>query len=723
MTLEDEESERDLVGSEGGEVATGDDSECSDNFGDFDSVYDFKDNKTNGTVTVTKEWNDKKTNEERPEPEIKISTKKPSKSTLGYTITFHGNENSGLAFADGSYANDVVYNGSGEIVSGMYKIFDGINAAWYLDKNCTQKVDIDDMGTININLSEDLDIYGKVLTFDIKGYGYTGQNNNYSNQFSNLIPKTVTSIIFTDEVKPASASIIDVDADSDGGVIAWTENDNTVMKVSTQIKGVKVQGNSNSKDMFARQEQLQNIDFANFDTEHVTKSDGMFFDCKSLSKINIENLNVSNITSAKCMFADCDNVEEIIMPSDSIMHLKYASYDKCNGSSVEYIEERFLNSSGNSWCYGMFENCYKLKDINLSCFDTSNATSLARTFTNCRSLTALDLSRIDTSKIINMYGIFDNCYILQGLNLTQFNTFNVTDMSYMFRECRNLTTLDLTQLDTSNVIDMSYMFYNCYKLTNLDLASFNTTKVTDMDYMFYGCYRLTSLDLTSFNTAKVTDMSNMFENCSGLTSLDLTPFNTAKVTNMSEMFRDCLGLTNLDLTSLNTTNVTNMSYMFLNCRRLTSLNLTPLDTSKVTDMRSMFYGCSGLTSLDLTPLNTAKVTDMRSMFYGCSSLTSLDLTSLDTANVTDMDYMFFECKNLTSLDLTSLNTQKVTNMENMLNCGNLTSIKTGINFKFVKTNYGLSGTWRNAAGETFNGDYGTANFPSNVADTYTKISS
>ena len=55
-------------------------------------VYDFKDNKTTGTVTVTEEWNDKLTNSERPEPEIKISTKKPNKSTLGYTVTFHGDK-------------------------------------------------------------------------------------------------------------------------------------------------------------------------------------------------------------------------------------------------------------------------------------------------------------------------------------------------------------------------------------------------------------------------------------------------------------------------------------------------------------------------------------------------------------------------------------------------------------------------------------------------------
>ena len=80
---------------------------------DAGQVYDFKDNKTTGTVTVTKVWNDGLTNEEREIPDIKISTKKPTKSTLGYTVTFHGN---GMKFADGTDENMVVYNSAGEIV-------------------------------------------------------------------------------------------------------------------------------------------------------------------------------------------------------------------------------------------------------------------------------------------------------------------------------------------------------------------------------------------------------------------------------------------------------------------------------------------------------------------------------------------------------------------------------------------------------------------------------
>ena len=345
-------------------------------------VYDFKDNKTTGTVTVTKEWSDKRTNSERPEPEIKISTKKPSKSTLRYTVTFHGNKDAGLVFDDGSDVNEVVYNSSGQIVDGAFKAPGGFAAgavAWFADKALTNRVDVNEDGAVQMALSGDVYLWAKMKTFEIKGYKYG------DNEFNALIPDTVTEIFFTDEIKPENASIIDIDADGDGGVVAWTENGGTVMRVSTQIKGMKVQAAKDSVCMFSGRTKLTNIDFS------------------------------------------------------------------------------------------------------------------------------------------------------------------------------------------------------------------------------------------------------------------------------------------------------------------------MLDTANVTDMSEMFHGCSSLTSLDLTPLNTAKVTNMESMFYRCSGLTSLDLTSFNTAKVTNMSSMFFDCSGLTT-------------------------IKTGVTFKFARTDYFLSGTWRNVIGETFNGDYGTANFPSNVADTYTKVS-
>ena len=137
-------------------------------------VYDFKDNKTAGTVTVTKVWDDDKTNDEREIPDIKISTEKPSKSALGYTVTFHGDKNAGFVFNDGRDINEVVYNSSGQIVDGVFKVPGGWAAgavSWFTDKKLKNKVDVSEDGTVQMPLSGDIDLWGKVKTFKIKG-GY-----------------------------------------------------------------------------------------------------------------------------------------------------------------------------------------------------------------------------------------------------------------------------------------------------------------------------------------------------------------------------------------------------------------------------------------------------------------------------------------------------------------------------------------------------------------------
>ena len=107
------------------------------------------------------------------------------------------------------------------------------------------------------------------------------------------------------------------------------------------------------------------------------------------------------------------------------------------------------------------------------------------------------------------------------------------------------------------------------------------------------------------------------------------------------------------------------------------------------------------------------------MFYDKSKLQTIDFTNLDTSKVEYMGSMFNGCNELTSLDLSPLDTSKVTNMGDMFyGCSGLTSLTTGSNFRFVGPYYSLPGTWQNSAGETFT----SGNFPSNMADTYTKVS-
>ena len=203
-------------------------------------------------------------------------------------------------------------------------------------------------------------------------------------------------------------------------------------------------------------------------------------------------------------------------------------------------------------------------------FKTYAPTSLKEFFYNCTSLETISgLEYLNTANITDMSSMFQNCYNLKSLDFTNFDTKNVSSMYFMFYNCPNLTSLDLTNFNTKNVKNMNGMFGDCTHLTSLDITNFNTAKVTNMGNMFLGCSNLTSLDLTNFNTAKVTDMHGMFKACSALTSLDLTNFNTAEVRNMSYMFNTSTALTTIYVSdNFVTTNVQYGDKMFKNCTKL-----------------------------------------------------------------------------------------------------------------------------------------------------------
>ena len=429
---------------------------------DSGKVYDFKDSKTSGVVTVTKTWDDSISNDERSVPDVTISTAKPGKNPLGYTITYHGN---GLVFADGTTENQIIVNSSGKIVSGQYKELLA-SFGWYSNINCTNKIEIDSDGLPVSGVTSDMDLYAKSKTFVLK--------NGYN--FNKLIPSTATSVVFSDEVMPASTALINVDVDGDNGVVAWM--DGTTLKVSTQVKGLKVQANPGSIKMFYNKSNLKNIDLTMLDTQNVTDMRSMFKDCSRLTALDLSSLDTSELQWATAMFSGCSSLTSLDL---SMLDFKNVS--------------QLSDWSDNSYYYGAI-------------------------FANCSSLVNLKLPVL-TSKITNLNRIFYACNGLTTLDLSPLNTQNVTSMSFMFDGCSKLTSLDLTPLDTQNVTNMRGMFYDCSGLTNLELSSLNTSNVTNMRGMFYDCSGLTKLDLTSLDTSNVTDMSGIFSDCSKLTDLSI----------------------------------------------------------------------------------------------------------------------------------------------------------------------------------------------------------
>ena len=452
---------------------------------DSGKVYDFKDSKTSGVVTVTKSWDDSMSNDERPVPDISISTSKPGKNPLGYTITYHGN---GLTFADGSSENEIVVNDSGKIVSGKYELPGNTAVTWYLDSQCTSKIETDNNGLPLSGIFSDLDLYAKTKTFVIKDTNTTSGKQ----YFNNLIPDTATKVVFTDEAMPASATLIDVDADGDVGVVAWMEG--TVMKVSTQISGQKVVLPNVCPYLFYNKSKLIEIELNNLDSSNCLFMSSMFQCCSSLINLDLSPIDMSKNLDMSYMFNRCSNLTYIKFP-----------------------------------------------------VDTSNVTDMSNMFSGCSSLVNLDLRSLNTSNVTKMKSMFFACTSLESLNLDSFNTNEVVDMNSMFYACTSLTSLNLNHFNTNKVTNMSGMFGLCEKLTSLNLTPLNTQNVTDMSDMFYNCSGLTTLDLSPLDTQKVTNMSWMFYNCSGLTALDLSLIDTSKVTNMNAMFKDCSTLTHLSL--------------------------------------------------------------------------------------------------------------------------------------------------------------------------------
>ena len=82
-----------------------------------------------------------------------------------------------------------------------------------------------------------------------------------------------------------------------------------------------------------------------------------------------------------------------------------------------------------------------------------------------------------------MSGMFENCGKLKSLDLSHIITDDVYDMSYAFNNCSSLETL-VVRFRTENVKYMQNMFSNCISLTSLNIGTFFTGSALNFTEMF-----------------------------------------------------------------------------------------------------------------------------------------------------------------------------------------------------------------------------------------------
>ena len=221
-------------------------------------------------------------------------------------------------------------------------------------------------------------------------------------------------------------------------------------------------------------------------------------------------------------------------------------------------------------------------------FDNSeNASTAAGTLTTLNGIEYLN-----TSEVTSMNRSFFRCAGLKALDLGTFNTSKVTDMSYMFMGCTSLTTLDLSGFQTGSVKDMNNMFAYCSGLVSLNVSGFKTGNVTDVGSMFYGCKNLEKLDVSKFDTKSATSFANMFYGCSSINEVDLSNFVIDNVTTAANMFASCSGLSTIRAAeNADWRNIANINNMFSGCGSLLAVGVDGT-TCKYDASKNLPYVCT-----------------------------------------------------------------------------------------------------------------------------------
>jgi hypothetical protein len=139
--------------------------------------------------------------------------------------------------------------------------------------------------------------------------------------------------------------------------------------------------------------------------------------CQSIEKINLSNWEINYNISANSTFTFCTKTTEIFLPKKfSVINILGMFKDCHSLEKIHGLEKITTLTSGSN--RRPFENCYKLKEVNMPYLDASAATRLDTMFNNCTSLESIDFSHIKISDDCIVSTFFNNCTSLKSIKIS-----------------------------------------------------------------------------------------------------------------------------------------------------------------------------------------------------------------------------------------------------------------------------------------------------------------
>ena len=167
----------------------------------------------------------------------------------------------------------------------------------------------------------------------------------------------------------------------------------------------------------------------------------------------------------------------------------------------------------------MFADCFNLKHLDISGWDTLGVVSFDAFLNDCRSLVTIDISNLETSTCEQFSQMFEACHSLEeiiGLENVDVSNAQRYAFSEMFHQCRSLKRMDLSKWKAPLADNFARMFASCESLEYLNISGLVENEVRTVTEMFKGCtqlFEVTGLD--EFDFSNVEGYSSIFEN-SGL---------------------------------------------------------------------------------------------------------------------------------------------------------------------------------------------------------------
>ena len=242
------------------------------------------------------------------------------------------------------------------------------------------------------------------------------------------------------------------------GMFCDTLKEKNFYKVSVEWVSKNKDKWTNIKNMFGKNEFIEEVDFGNFDYNFNDIS-YCFDQCENLKNVkNLKKLFNDNLNRAKYFFADCkkiDNVDisDIKLPEDSssffsCSSIKNLKYDNLDCSKCKNLEGFFGGSDIEEFNFNKLKNTENIEDLTMF-------------FCDCKKLKKVIFNDIKFPKLEKMDQMFDSCQILDEIIGFENIKLKLKNGDFLFHRCNNLKKLNLSNLvitdNNKTIVDFRYI--------------------------------------------------------------------------------------------------------------------------------------------------------------------------------------------------------------------------------------------------------------------------